>query len=57
MPAGSIVVCDDLGLRIDRAQAVLSQSEAFTIAEKLIRTAAKALVLDAAERRDALGPK
>jgi hypothetical protein len=57
MPDNSIVVCDGLGLQIGSAKAALKPSEAFTIAEALIRGATRAIVEDEADRalvRDAL---
>jgi hypothetical protein len=37
MPIGSVVVNDDLVLRVGRNKASLSPSQAFTLAEQLIR--------------------
>ena len=44
------VVVDELGLRIGRSRADLTPSEAFNVAEALIRAATKAIVIDAADR-------
>lgn len=46
----------DLGLRIGRSRAGLSPSQAFAVAEKLIRAATKAIVIaaDAAMVREAV---
>ena len=44
-----VLICDDLGLRIGRSKASLTPSEAFTVAEALIRAATKAIVTDAAD--------
>jgi hypothetical protein len=46
----SVVVCDDLGLQIGRAKASLSPSQAFIVAEALIRGATRAIVQDEADR-------
>ena len=46
----SVVVCDELGLQIGAAKAALSPSQAFTVAEALIRGATRAIVRDEADR-------
>ena len=50
MPVSSVVVSDDLGLEIGRARAALTPSQAFTVAEHLIRAATRAIVVDEADR-------
>lgn len=50
MPDSSVVVCDDLGLQIGRSRAALSPSQAFTVAEALIRGATRRIVEDEADR-------
>ena len=49
MPATSVVVCDEKGLRIGRARADLSASDMFAVAQTLIETATKKIVTDAAD--------
>jgi hypothetical protein len=45
------VICDDdLGLQIGPEKADLSPSQAFTVAEALIRAATRAIVIDEADR-------
>ena len=44
MPIGSVVVNDDLVLRVGRNKASLSPSQAFILAEQLIRGATRAII-------------
>ena len=46
MPAEAVIVNDDLVLRVGRNRTSLSPSEAFGLAEVLIRKATRAIVLD-----------
>jgi hypothetical protein len=50
MPIGPVVVNDDLGLRVGRNRAPLSPSQAFTLAEQLIRGATRAIIVEEADR-------
>ena len=50
MPIGSVVVNDDLVLRVGRNRAPLSPSQAFTLAEQLIRGATRAIIVEEADR-------
>jgi hypothetical protein len=50
MSDNSVVVCDGLGLQIGLEKAALSPSQAFTVAEALIRNATRAIVQDEADR-------
>jgi hypothetical protein len=50
MPVSSVVVSDDLSLEIGSASAPLTPSQAFTVAEQLIRAATRAIVVDEADR-------
>lgn len=45
-----VTVAEDLSLRIGRARAALTPSEAFAVAERLIRGATRAIVQDEADR-------
>jgi hypothetical protein len=44
-----VQVDDDLALRVGRSRAALTPSQAFAVAEALIRGATRAIVLDAAD--------
>jgi hypothetical protein len=55
MPIGSVVVNDDLVLRVGRNKASLSPSQAFTLAEQLIRGATRAIIVEEADRAAVLG--
>ena len=55
MPIGSVVVNDDLVLRVGRNRAPLSPSQAFTLAEQLIRGATRAIIVEEADRAAVLG--
>ena len=46
MPAEAVIVNDDLVLRVGRNRTSLSPSEAFGLAEQLIRRATRAIVID-----------
>jgi hypothetical protein len=50
MPIGSVVVNEDLVLRVGRNRASLSPSQAFTLAEQLIRGATRAIIVEEADR-------
>jgi hypothetical protein len=50
MPIGSVVVNDDLVLWVGRNKAALSPSQAFTLAEQLIRGATRAIIVEEADR-------
>ena len=55
MPTSSVVVSDDLAVRVGRARAALTPGEAFAVAERLIRAATRTIVLDAADAAVVLG--
>jgi len=50
MPIGSVVVNDDLVVRVGPTKASLSPSQAFTLAEQLIRGATRAIIVEEADR-------
>ena len=45
MPVGSVVVNDDLVLRVGRTKTALSPGDAFGLAQQLIQMATRAIVL------------
>jgi len=45
-----VTISDDLSLRVGRSHTALTPSEAFAVAERLIRAATVAIVTDAADR-------
>jgi hypothetical protein len=51
---GAVFVCDDLTVSVGKAKATLSPSQAFGLAEDLIRAAARAIVVEEADRAAAL---
>ena len=51
MASGPVVVCDDLAMKVgDRKTPPLSPSQAFGLAEDLIRTATRAIIIEEADR-------
>jgi hypothetical protein len=48
--SGFVVVNDDLVLRVGRNRAALSPSAAFSLAENLIRSATRAVIIEEADR-------
>ena len=50
MPAGPFVVSSDLAVTIGRRKIPLSPSQAYSLAEDLIRSATRAIVIEEADR-------
>ena len=50
MPAGPFVVSSDLAVTIGRRKIPLSPSQAYSLAEDLIRSATRAIIIEEADR-------
>jgi hypothetical protein len=50
MPAGPFVVSSDLAVTIGRRKIPLSPSQAYSLAEDLIRSATRAIIVEEADR-------